>query len=77
MPHPGNFELVVILSIGFLFWLSIWPFWIIYEKAGFSKWLSLLNVVPLANLNVLYYVAFAKWPVPNKNSPAKYGSSQN
>lgn len=39
------------------------PFWKIYSKAGFSKWLSLLMVVPLVNLLVLYVVAFSPWPV--------------
>ena len=38
------------------------PFWKIYSKAGFSKWLSLLMIVPLVNLLVLYVVAFSTWP---------------
>ena len=28
----------------------------------FSPWLSLLTMIPLVNLLVLYYVAFARWP---------------
>jgi hypothetical protein len=39
------------------------PYWRIFSKAGFSGWLSLLMVVPLANFIVLYYVAFANWNV--------------
>lgn len=50
-----------------LFWvigvvIVIIPFWKIYAKAGFSKWLSLLMVVPIVNLIVLYVVAFSAWP---------------
>ncbi len=50
-----------------LFWvigivIVIIPFWKIYAKAGFSKWLSLLMVVPIVNLIVLYVVAFSTWP---------------
>ena len=39
------------------------PFWFIFSKAGFSKWLSVLMIVPLVNVIVLYYVAFSKWTV--------------
>ncbi len=38
------------------------PFWFIFSKAGYSKWLSLLMVVPLLNLILLYFLAFSKWP---------------
>ncbi len=52
---------------GLVVWLIfaaiiVLPFWKIYEKAGFSKWLSLLMIVPLVNLALLYFVAFARWP---------------
>lgn len=40
----------------------ILPFWFIFPKAGYSKWLSLLMVVPLVNVTLLYFLAFAKWP---------------
>lgn len=47
-----------------LLWVAIIlpPFWQIFSKAGFSGWLSLLMLIPLANLVVLYIVAFAEWP---------------
>ena len=37
------------------------PYWKIFRKAGFSGWLSLLMVIPFANLIVLYVVAFSEW----------------
>jgi len=43
------------------------PFWFIFKKAGFSPWLSILMFVPLANIIILYVVAFSQWrvvPVP-------------
>lgn len=40
----------------------ILPFWFIFSKAGYSKWLSLLMVVPLVNLFLLYFLAFSRWP---------------
>jgi hypothetical protein len=39
---------------------TIVPFWKIFDKLGFNRWLSLLMVVPLANVIVSYYVAFAR-----------------
>jgi hypothetical protein len=43
--------------------IVIIPFWFICKKAGFSPWLSLLNVVPLGNLILIYVLAFAQWKV--------------
>tara|TARA_R110001583_G_scaffold767_1_gene7092 strand:+ start:4639 stop:4890 length:252 start_codon:yes stop_codon:yes gene_type:complete len=42
--------------------IVILPFWFIYSKAGYSKWLSLLMVVPIVNVIMLYFLAFSKWP---------------
>ena len=39
------------------------PTWRICLKAGFSPWLSLLMLVPLGNLILLYFLAFADWRV--------------
>ena len=47
--------------------IIIIPFWFICKKAGFSPWLSLLNIVPFGNLILVYVLAFAEWkavPVP-------------
>ena len=40
------------------------PFWFILKKAGFSPWLSLINLVPtFGTFILLYIVAFAEWKV--------------
>ncbi len=39
------------------------PFWFILKKAGFSPWLSLINIVPFGTLILLYILAFAEWKV--------------
>ena len=49
------------------FWLiaaiiAIIPFWRICDRVGLSPWLSLLLLIPLANIIFIYYVAFADWP---------------
>ncbi len=51
-----------------LFWmlfflvLVLLPFWRICTKAGYSGWLSLLLLIPLANLIFLYFLGFSDWP---------------
>ena len=42
--------------------LIILPFWFIFSKAGYSKWLSVLMVVPIVNIAMLYFLAFSTWP---------------
>ena len=51
--------LVILVALAIL----IIPFWFICKKAGFSPWLSLLNLIPLGNLILLYVLAFAQWKV--------------
>jgi len=64
---PGTAEMVVILfvlgvaAIGAL--LTVIPFWKICTKAGFPGPLSLLMLVPVASIVLLFYIAFAQWPV--------------
>jgi hypothetical protein len=41
----------------------ILPFWFILKKAGFSPWLSLINLVPFGPAILLYILAFAEWKV--------------
>jgi hypothetical protein len=43
--------------------ILIVPFWFICKKAGFSPWLSLINLIPLGNLILIYVLAFADWKV--------------
>ncbi len=59
----GIAEIIVILFIGVIF---ILPFWKIFTKAGFPGWLSLLLVLPIANIIILFYIAFAEWPALKK-----------
>jgi hypothetical protein len=44
--------------------IVIIPFWFICKKAGFSPWLSLINVIPLGNIILIYVLAFAEWKTP-------------
>ncbi|MBN2129948.1 MAG: hypothetical protein JW741_10645 [Sedimentisphaerales bacterium] len=64
---PGVFEIVIILFVmvfgvvGAL--VTVIPFWKICTKAGFPGPLALLMLVPIANIILPFYIAFAEWPV--------------
>lgn len=59
-------ELAVILMIFFVFaaisLLVLWPLARVLRRMGFSPWLSLLYIIPLANLVMLWVVAYSDWP---------------
>ncbi len=56
---PGHLELLVV--VGMLV-VIIWPSCRVVRKAGFPPLLGLLVAVPLANVALLLYLAFAEWP---------------
>ena len=43
--------------------LIVIPWWFIFRKAGYSKWLSLMMILPGANFVILIWFAGAEWPV--------------
>lgn len=63
---PGMYEILVIFMIlggvvlGVV--LTVIPWWKICAKAGFPSALALLMLVPIANLILPFYIAFADWP---------------
>ena len=67
----GPVEGLIVILLAVL--ITIVPFWRIFSKAGYSGWLSILMLIPLVNLILLFYFAFAKWPIQreieNKNLP--------
>jgi hypothetical protein len=58
----GTPELVVLIAIVMMAFVVIFPAMTICRRLGFSPWLGLLSVVPLANLLLLWFVALAQWP---------------
>lgn len=53
--------MVFVILISLALTLIIW--WKIFSKAGWSGALSLLMLVPFVNLIMMFYVAFATWPI--------------
>jgi hypothetical protein len=76
-----------IIAIGFGI-LGIIIFWKIFSKAGYSGAMSLLMLVPIANIVVLCILAFGEWPIyrelnylrqqagRNPQFPGQYGQYQ-
>lgn len=69
-PSPADIQraamaVMAILPIMMIIGLAIIiiPFWFICKKAGFSPWLSLLNIVPFGMFILIYVLAFAEWKV--------------
>jgi len=64
MSSIGLTEVLLILTIGVIssVVLLLIPYWRIFEKAGFPPALSLLMLIPIVNIGMIYYLAFAEWP---------------
>ncbi|MHC4540077.1 MAG: hypothetical protein ACYTEK_08020 [Planctomycetota bacterium] len=68
---PGPFELLIILFVSaFVFIIPVIAFWKICVKAGFPGPLGLLMLVPLANIFLPLYLAFADWPALMNSGPS-------
>ena len=55
---------LVLLTVILLFMLAIvaYPASRICSRLGFSPWLGLVALVPVANVFLLLFVAFSRWP---------------
>lgn len=75
---PGVMELMLVLFvimggvIGAL--ITVIPFWKICAKAGFPGPLALLMLVPIANIILPFYIAFAEWPALRQTTPEPLGT---
>ena len=58
----GPPELIVIALIASMSLFVVWPAARICQRAGFSRWLGMLAIVPIANVLLLWFVAMAPWP---------------
>jgi hypothetical protein len=69
--HGGGQEAIAAMVVMFVVLLIVIPllvlqiiaWWKICTKAGYSGWLSLLMLVPVANLVWFLILAFGDWPV--------------
>ena len=55
----GNIGLPGLLLIAVICFLSVYPFWRLLPKFGFSKWLSIVSVLPLGMIILIWVLAFS------------------
>ena len=67
----GIFTIFVVLFVLILAIIQIVAFCKIFSKAGFSWALGLLMIVPIANIIITLYLAFAEWPIERELSSYK------
>jgi len=68
MMHNGMWGMGPVMMIVFAVVVLI-PVWRICARAGFPGWIGLLAVVPIVNILLLYFLAFAQWPAEQRRSP--------
>ena len=64
MGNLGLPELVVIILVVAIIGsiLNVLPYWFIFKKAGYHPALSLLMIIPFADVIMKFFLAFADWP---------------
>ena len=66
----GVYFLIILAVVGF----SIWMYWRIFAKAGYSGALSLLNLVPgVGPLICVVILAFGRWPIEDQLAALQAG----
>ena len=55
-------ELIVLCVMALSLAVLVYPATLICRRLGFTPWLRVLIIVPLANLLLLLFVALARWP---------------
>ncbi len=66
--------LVIFLIIIAIVVFSIWCYWRIAVKAGYAGPLSLLLLIPGANLVILILFAFSPWPIEREVAALRAGA---
>jgi hypothetical protein len=59
--------------IGIILYLALIIFFVycyckISGRAGYSPWMGLIMLVPIANIVILYMFAFKTWPIESQGS---------
>ena len=57
------FTIIIMLFVLFITVIQILAFCKIFSKAGFNWVLGLLMLVPIANIIMFFFLAFAEWPI--------------
>jgi len=61
------FGLIYVIFILALIAFGVLCYYLVAKKAGYNPWLSLLMLVPVANLIVSMIFVFGEWPIQAEN----------
>jgi hypothetical protein len=53
-----------------LLFLWVYPLWRIIGRVGYTPAIALLAIFPAVGLILLWWLAFSRWPVEQRNEPA-------
>jgi ABC-type spermidine/putrescine transport system permease subunit II len=70
---PGGPTTAIVLALIFLVTCVVLAiaFYKLYQKAGLSGPIGLLAIVPVVNMGIALYLAFAEWPLAKELAHAK------
>ena len=58
----GMPEYILVVGLFLSLFTVVWPMARICRRAGFSPWLGVIAIVPIANICLLWFLALASWP---------------
>ena len=71
----GFFVVYAVIVLGIIAF-TIWAYWRVFEKAGFSGALSLLNLIPgVGPLICMIILAFGRWPIEDELAALRAGGA--
>ena len=59
--HPAQLLLLFLIVVPSFILVVLPPYWMIFKKAGFSPWLSILTLLQGVKWIVLWVVALSEW----------------
>ena len=72
----GLIALIAICFLAFALVIALLLWGTIYKKAGYSRAVGLLMLIPLVNFIVLIWFAVTKWPLEAEVERLRLGSGQ-
>ncbi len=69
----GSGFIVMCLIVGII---AVVAFWRIFAKAGFPGWYGVGVVIPMVNILLVLFLAFAEWPLERKLSGSRPSSDR-
>jgi hypothetical protein len=70
---PNTLGLPEMVVIALIALCTVLPASLICGKAGYPRWLGGLAIVPLLNVILAFFLAFAEWPVERELKEARLG----